>query len=115
MSGGGNLDKQILNSLREIMGDEFDDLVETFIVNTESMLDQISASIKEGDSQVVTRLAHSIKSSSANVGALRVSEQAALIEELASADKLYEISNTLQNIESEFNAVRAALEEYATQ
>ncbi|HWR88967.1 MAG TPA: Hpt domain-containing protein, partial [Dissulfurispiraceae bacterium] len=59
---------------------------------------------------VIHRTAHALKSSSANVGAMRLS---ALFKEMEAAGRLKSLTETahlLGRIESEYKVVRAALE-----
>jgi CheY-like chemotaxis protein len=64
------LDRQRLLMLKEAMGEDFEELIPAFNDSIESILQQAPAAIAEKDQTTLRRYAHSIKSASANVGAI---------------------------------------------
>ncbi|MDT8368049.1 MAG: Hpt domain-containing protein [Longimicrobiales bacterium] len=81
------VDAAALDRLREWGGDNLvDQMVRLYIENARSRLEQIDAGLSgEGEMRVAEMAAHSLKSSAANVGAMRVSAQSALIEDAAAS------------------------------
>jgi CheY-like chemotaxis protein/HPt (histidine-containing phosphotransfer) domain-containing protein len=87
-AGGANpgrprtVDGDKLAELRELMGPELEALVAAYLEDAEALLQRIGACVEEdgpgGDE--LLRLVHTLKSSSANVGARRLSEQARRLE-----------------------------------
>ena len=59
------VDNEILESLRDLMEEEFDELVESYIEDTQILLDGIRTAIETGDAGAVQNNAHAMKSSSA--------------------------------------------------
>jgi len=91
----GKIDNNVIESLKEIMGEAFDILITTYRDDTGKLIQSLSELHQQNDIEVFTRNAHSIKSSSANVGAMQVSSLAA---ELEAQGKIGDISNSLEKI-----------------
>ena len=62
------------------MEEETGDLIRTYLATTPAILSEIEEAIDAHDVASVVRPAHSLKSSSANVGASRISEVARKVE-----------------------------------
>ena len=102
MTISSSIDLSVLESLKELMGDTFDILITTFIDDTGKLVHSLSQLQKQNDIEVFTRNAHSIKSSSANLGAMQLS---AIAAELEAQGKAGDIANTIDKIillENEF-------------
>ena len=66
---------------------------------------------KDPDAELFRRAAHSLKSNSARIGALKLSELAKGLEMIGKAGRLAEVSDTVALAEAEYNLVRQALQE----
>jgi len=105
MTNSSSIDLSVIESLKELMGDAFDILITTFIDDTGKLVHSLSELQKQNDIKVFTRNAHSIKSSSANLGAMKLS---AIAAELETQGKTGDIANTIDKIillENEFTQV----------
>jgi HPt (histidine-containing phosphotransfer) domain-containing protein len=69
----------------------------------------VRAGVDEGDPEVVTRAAHSIKGASANLGATVLAERAGELEALARARALSTAPELLDVLTAEFARVRLTL------
>ena len=70
------LDEGVLQDLRASVGDDeafIVDLVETYVNEGATNLDGILAAAAAGDPEAIVRPAHTLKSSSASLGAMRLS------------------------------------------
>lgn len=68
-------DEATLRRLHEDLGAEADvttDIVQTFLKSADDLLREAREALAEGDAQVVRRVAHTLRSSAATVGALRL-------------------------------------------
>lgn len=77
------LDEAAIAELRESVGGDTEfvaDLVRTYLSEGESHLEQMSAAAASGDAGAIVRPAHTLKSSSASVGAARLARIAREIE-----------------------------------
>lgn len=78
------LDKTVITNLQQFLSeDKLRSLMSRYIEDSISILEQLDSTLAAGDHEVAHRLAHSLKSTSANVGALPLSELAREIEEIA--------------------------------
>ncbi len=107
-----NLDPERLSILRDL--DDGDgvllaSIADEFSTEAQRQLEALRASLAEGDPQAVERAAHSIKGSSANLGATRLAELAGHLEALGRAGALVGASAALDDVAVEFERVRVAL------
>lgn len=65
-----HLDQGMLNELREIMGDDFSDLVDMFLSESTKQMTLSRDLWKDGNFDGLRRSAHSLKGCCANIGAL---------------------------------------------
>jgi signal transduction histidine kinase/CheY-like chemotaxis protein/HPt (histidine-containing phosphotransfer) domain-containing protein len=77
------LDTATLVDLEDIMGDELVTLVDAYLRDGETRMRNLQEAAARGDSAEVGKLAHSLKSSSANLGAMPLSTRARQVEEAA--------------------------------
>ncbi|MFG0316994.1 MAG: Hpt domain-containing protein [Planctomycetota bacterium JB042] len=80
------LDLQVVTALRELGGEDdpdlFDDLVETFAIDSPARLDSIEDAVRSSDPDALHRAAHGLKSSAANMGARDLAETCRRLENL---------------------------------
>ncbi len=77
---GAAIDEQIVSELLEVMGSEFTSLVRVYLEDTPKNLKALSDAAENGDVNGMVAPAHSLKSTSANLGAMALSELAKQIE-----------------------------------
>lgn len=88
------LDVNVLAELRAAMGDDeafMRELVDTYVTEGTANMDAVVAAAASGDCPAIVRPAHSLKSTSASLGAMRLSAICRAIEEAgreARADSL---------------------------
>ena len=84
------LDGAVLDELRQATGDDaafIIDLVETYVEEGAANLDGMIAAVAAGDPEAIVRPAHTLKSSSASLGAMRLSAIARSVEEAGRAGR----------------------------
>ncbi|WP_148307660.1 ATP-binding protein [endosymbiont of unidentified scaly snail isolate Monju] len=81
------LDRSVLEELQEVMGDDLDDLVQTWKDSSAELMQQLRQAAEAGDVEAMIVPAHSLKSSSANVGAMHFSALARTVEHAARQGK----------------------------
>ena len=77
------LDESVVEEMKTILEDEYDELVEEYKVDAQQLIDQISTAAEQGDQQSIFAKAHTLGSSSAHMGYMRISKFARHIEALA--------------------------------
>ena len=100
--------------LAETMGDDLGVLLDDFVDSTTQMLTALSAGPERDDIKLVTRHAHTLKSSAAMVGAQQLSGQAKRLEAEAKSGAVADLDGALARMRAEFDRVRAALAAAAT-
>lgn len=108
-AAGPALDRRTLEELKEIMEDEFDDLVQTFLKDAPLLIYEIRDGIQARDTEAVWHAAHALKSSSANLGALQLPVLAKELELLAKAGQRSGSVELLKQMAEEFKRVRRGL------
>ncbi|WOG28651.1 ATP-binding protein [Endozoicomonas sp. 8E] len=93
------LDMTTLNTLKDIMEDEFDSLVESYLEDAPSLLKDIQNASKEADLQIMIRAAHTLKSSSNNFGASLLAGIALEIEKMGKDNQLSDAIHLIPELE----------------
>lgn len=105
------VDDAALAKLRDLGGPEFlVKLIDVFLKNVPERIGAARAGERAGDLEAVEQAAHALKSSAGNLGAARLRDLAARIEDLAEARGSEGLSALLDELETAFAAVRARLE-----
>ncbi len=109
----GVLDLAVVANLRELSqhGDreQLTRLVETFIGDSLSRIEALNRGIDAADGPVIAGICHSLKGSSSSLGATRLAELCAELEESASHNDLANAVDLLRQLEAAFDVVRPAL------
>ena len=103
------LDDEVLAELREVMGPEFGNLVQMFLVDAAKYIRQLEEAAAGNDIEKMVAPAHTLKSSSANLGAMAVSAAAKRIEVGAREGVLQRPAVAVAVLESEFQRASIAL------
>ncbi|MCB1738080.1 MAG: response regulator, partial [Gammaproteobacteria bacterium] len=109
MTADSPLDMDTLNMLREIMDDKFQVLIDAYLGETPKLLADIDAAIATGDAAALRLAAHSLKSSSANMGAMALSESGRELENLGRDGQIDGSAELAATAKQQFSAVRDAL------
>ena len=106
------IDQQTIDQLRELMGSDFMvELIDTYCQETGMLIEQLYQTLASRDTAAFGRCAHSIKSSSASLGALIFSQQARELEMMGKANDLSEAESKLEKLAADFVLVKQSLEE----
>lgn len=108
------IDRSVLASLRELQDEGEPDIVvelaDLFFANAPSKLEAIKDGLARGDAKAVHIAAHSLKSSSSYLGAMRLSAMAKELEDMGRQEKLDGASEKAAEIEKEYERAKACLE-----
>jgi len=107
------LDPAAWERLQEMAGGDagfLKEMVETFLADAPGMLAEMHQSLEQGDAATLRRIAHSLKSNSADFGAKELSDLCRELEMMGKAGTLDGAGEGLASIEAEWIRVRAALE-----
>jgi CheY-like chemotaxis protein/HPt (histidine-containing phosphotransfer) domain-containing protein len=107
-----HLDEAAMDRLRRLGGDQFaGQMIGLFLDYAQTKLADAQRATLAGDCAGVAKAVHPIKSSAGNVGANRVQELAACLEETASGQQLGEVKRLLSDLEIALAEVKPRLEE----
>ncbi|MBK5109026.1 MAG: Hpt domain-containing protein [Anaerolineales bacterium] len=107
------IDRKVLDSLLEAVGGDGEfltELLDTYFVDSPQQFATMHKALKDNNSEEFRRAAHSLKSNSANFGAIDLSERAKNLEDLGKEGQLEQAAVPLQEAESEYTRVKSALE-----
>jgi len=108
------IDPAALEDLRTLMGEEASELIAElitiFLENTPERLAELRQALAQGDAPKSQLAAHSLKSTSATLGAKKLSTLAAELEEKGRCGNLEGAAESITQIETEYERVKAALE-----
>jgi len=106
------IDLKTFSELKDLMGADFiEELIDTYNLETEKLLEQLQDSLSIKDAAAFGRLAHSIKSSSASLGALVFSQQARELEMMGKGNDLSNAGPKVKQLMIDFLQVKSRLEE----
>jgi HPt (histidine-containing phosphotransfer) domain-containing protein len=106
------IDLATYNQLKDLMGVDFlIELIDTYNNETAALIEQLGQALVSGEAVSFERFAHSIKSSSASLGALNFSQQARELEMMGKANELSGASLKLEQLATNFLQVKYCLEE----
>ncbi len=109
--GSSELDNKTLLELKDVMGDDFGQIIHSYIKHSTELISNIKLLINTGDLKEVQRLVHSFKSSSKNVGAIELGDKAYEIEKKLANGNHSELDDEIQNLIVRYDRVVKALEE----
>lgn len=96
------IDEDVLEEIRQMSGEQAPELInnimELYLQQTPGLIDDIQHGTAAGDADRVFRAAHALKSSSANIGAVKVSEIAHQVEKLGRHNRVDHIPQHLDTL-----------------
>ncbi|NJN51000.1 MAG: Hpt domain-containing protein [Gammaproteobacteria bacterium] len=101
------LDQVQIAELRELMAEDFDLLLETFLSDGEVRVAELASLV--GNPEALRRAAHSLKGGASNIGAVALTALCLHLESLGAADAADAAHALVRAIRTEFDAVRDAL------
>lgn len=105
------IDQQAIENLRSLNPDDADEflreIIGIYLEDTPARFADLDQSLVAGDTPKFTRAAHSIKGSSANVGAMTVRALAEKLEHQSARQGLAEVAPLLAELKAEFGRAQA--------
>jgi HPt (histidine-containing phosphotransfer) domain-containing protein len=87
--------------------EEYRELIELFVDTGTADFNKIQEGLSSSDSEQVMRSAHTIKGAAGNLGLTDVSETAGFIEQQATDNHLDELSASIAELKTQFDAIEA--------
>jgi len=98
------LDYAAIAELKESLEDEFNEIIDIYIKSTTNILHEMGLACSTADHQEIQRLAHSLKSSSANVGATKISSLAQDLEHHLMENNVSDIKEKILEMNNLFSS-----------
>ena len=105
-----HLDQDALVELKQVMGDEFSLLIDTFTSDSIVRIETIAAAVNAADPEDIRRTAHSFKGSASNMGATHLASLCKQLEDLGVEGQTDGSKELLEQVVVEYDHVKAALE-----
>lgn len=103
---GTHVDLEMLSELKDIMEDDFNILIETYLQDSNTRITDITEAYNDRDSEALRGAAHSFKGSSSNVGAVLLADLCKTAEDLGREGRVEEVQDLLEKIDEEYQSVR---------
>jgi HPt (histidine-containing phosphotransfer) domain-containing protein len=111
MAQTDSIDYAVLDGVLESVGGDREflvELIQTYLDDSPRLLEAMRAALVAGDPGEFRRAAHSLKSNSASLGAIPLSQMARELEEMGKAGSLEAATSRLAQAEVEYANVQAA-------
>ena len=106
------LDDKVLDQLKQDMGEDAVMVIESYVESIDEFLCDIENRTVRTPSDDLHRWAHTIKSSAASIGAMRLAHLAAQMEN-SYRDRVHiDLGQQLQSMQQEYHRVNASLEKF---
>lgn len=105
------IDEDIIESLKELVGDGFANIVEVYIKTASELMDNIGGDLEKSDNQGLVFNAHTLKSSSAQLGVMLLSDIARQMEELGLEEKSENCDELYADAKEVFESVKIYMQE----
>ncbi len=112
MTDTPHLDQEALSELQDVMEDEFDILINTYIKDSSDRIKHLRSALDQEDADRFAKSAHSFKGSCINIGAPRLGELCSDAEKAGRDSRLGEAAAMVDAIESEFRRVEKTLRRF---
>jgi HPt (histidine-containing phosphotransfer) domain-containing protein len=103
------LDMHVVGELREIMGEDFCVLVDTFVSDSTVRLADLATALEDGDPEAFRRAAHSLKGSAGNLGAKSLMELCLQLERIGVEQRLADAPPLMASLHSRYQQAERAL------
>ncbi|MDH7475745.1 MAG: response regulator, partial [Anaerolineae bacterium] len=104
------VDEEVLETFRTTMGEVAGELIALYLEDGEALLAELRAGVAEENARTVQRVAHTLKGSSATLGAMKLSDLCKEVEEMGQAGTLAGAAEKVAQVEAEYEKVKLALQ-----
>ncbi|HEY9666528.1 MAG TPA: PAS domain S-box protein [Coleofasciculaceae cyanobacterium] len=109
------LDPKIIKSLRQIAGERLSQIINDYLEDAAQLLQTIRDAVAAEDAQALRQTAHSLRSSSANLGATELSKLSKELEMIGRSGTTTHAENGIRQVEAEYEKVKVALQQVIEQ
>lgn len=109
MDKASHFDIEALSMLEEIMEDEFPELIQVYIDDSDPRIKALQQALEQKDCTALRDISHSFKGASGNISALPLADLCFKLEEKARIEVLEGIPSLITAIDSEYQNVKSIL------
>jgi HPt (histidine-containing phosphotransfer) domain-containing protein len=113
MNESNSIDRTVFDDLLDQVGGDREflaELLQTYFDDSPKLLEALHSALAAGNVEEFRRAAHSLKSSSANFGAVRLSRMCKELEDMGKVGNLDGAGEGIAHAEIEYGRVRATLQ-----
>jgi HPt (histidine-containing phosphotransfer) domain-containing protein len=103
------LDMRVIGELREIMGNDFSLLIDTFVNDSAVRFADLEKALQSTDGEALRRSAHSFKGSAGNLGAKHLAEVCRQLEVIGLENRLEEAPFLMEKLRKHYDQAEQAL------
>lgn len=106
------LDQKVIQNLADVLGDSdvVQDLLDTYVLEGSRQIDQMQPALENLNFEQLNQLAHTLKGSSGNLGAVQLADLCFQLEQAAKNEEPQHITSLIKQIRISFGATKSALE-----
>lgn len=112
MAHEASLNAEMLNELRELLAENFNELINRYIADSHMRFNTLQLAIAQLDFKVIYYEAHGIKGSSRNMGANTLAEIMGRLEALGQEQSAQNLSEIFSDAQAEYSKVLIGLESF---
>jgi len=101
------LDEEVFSELKDLMADDFDVLVDTFLLDSVELMRQLTKAFVDHDGEAVKRVAHTLCGSSGNFGFVRFSALCKQMEIAILDNDFPQAQSFLKPLQAEFEEIKS--------
>ena len=109
MDKASHFDTDAISMLEEIMEDEFPELIQVYIADSDPRVSAPQQALGAKDCTQLRHISHSFKGASGNIAALPLADLCFKLEEYARAENLEGVASLITHIDNEYQSVRSVL------
>ncbi|MDH5445605.1 MAG: Hpt domain-containing protein [Gammaproteobacteria bacterium] len=107
-----SLDKKVISELKALMGENLLEVFEAFIQSSNKLMEELVLEIKSGQNTNIEKAAHTLKGSSANIGAKTLSEFSSVLVEMARGNIEEDFIHAMKQLSGEHRNVLQEINEF---
>lgn len=107
-----DLDYAAISELKESLEDDFSEIIGIYVNSTSNIIKEMKQAFSAANHAEIKRLAHSLKSSSANVGAIKISSLAKELENQLMKNNVSKIDDKIDEINKLFVSISPSLKNF---
>lgn len=109
MTDEPHLDREAIENLKVIMENDFNDLIDTFLADSEQRMISVREAVEAADADAIRKAAHSFKGASVNIGAIALSRLCKELEDAGARGDVAHVVEWVAKIDQERQLVAELL------